>query len=118
MGFFSDLGQGFVQGITSGDFISSAFSTLANAGLGLLQSDIQQDQLDQERADSREKLLLDLKLKQLEAMYGNRGGGGGGGAGKLTTAQKLSAIQNQTDAKIDAINNMITATQTGILGGR
>ena len=107
-----------VQGLTSGDFLSGAFQALAGTAAGLLGASSQEDALKAQEQAAEDQQKLELKLAALNARYGGGGGGGGGGSSSaLTTAQRLAAIQNQTDTKMSAIQSLMNGLQTGILSG-
>ena len=97
--FWGDLGKG----VTSGDFLGSAFSTLGSTVAGLLLANDQEDQQSEADEAARQDKLLAMQLEALKYKYGTGGGGGGGGGGaanKLTPAQIAAMIQNQHELKI------------------
>jgi len=115
MSFLESLGEG----LTSGDFLSGAFSAVANTAANLLASGMQEDQNDEALARQDKQNMLELQLQALKARYGGGGGGGGGGgaSNKVTPAQRIAALQNQGESQQNAINSLITALQNGFLAG-
>lgn len=121
MSLFSDFFDGVtkVLGTKAG---STAVSTAAELGLGLLKQSAEKDSQDallaredakyeQELELQRQKAALDLKLAALKAQYSG-GSGGGGASTALTDSQRLAAIQNQAALKQDAISAALTGLQS------
>lgn len=110
-GLLDSLGEG----LTSGDFLSGAFQALAGTAGLLFQSSSEEDARKDAQALQDKKDKLALQLEALKIRYGQGGGGGGGGgsAMQLTPAQRLNTIQNQGTAQSNAIQNLISAMQSG-----
>jgi hypothetical protein len=108
-GFFDGIGDKLSEGLTSGDFLSSAFSTAATSLAGILQANREDKQLkaEQERADKSD--LLKLQLEALKAKFG--GGGGGGARNYMTWGDALNANNAAGSNKLAAINSLISAMQ-------
>lgn len=118
MSFLDSVGDA----LSSGDFLSSAFGTIATTAAGILGAERQQDQLDaqyarederyaQELAAAREKTALELRLQALKALYGGGGGGGGGPFTGITQAQKVAAVQGQGELQQTAVRDALTGMQ-------
>lgn len=108
-GFFDGIGDELSKGLTSSDFLASAFSTAATSLAGILQAKQQEKQLEaaQERADKKD--LLQLQLDALKAKFG--GGGGGGARNYMTWGDALNANNAAGSNKLQAINSLISAMQ-------
>lgn len=112
--FWGDI----AEGLGSSDFLGSAVSTLADLGMGLFNMSSQEDAADEAQKRQDEKDRLSLQLEALKARYlGNGGGGGGGASTALTKAQRLAAVQNQGELKVQAINNLLSGLNASYLSG-
>lgn len=95
---------------------------LFQAGLqGALNFGTQYYQGEQQKDQYQQKLKDEKDLLTFKAGLAGEGGGGGGAAGPFTgftDPQKVTAIQNQNAQSMQAIDAIIKAYQTALLGGR
>ena len=96
-----------------GNFLSAGVNALGGLTTGLLSNSIASDKLEAEQQRADKDRLLQLQLEALKAKFA--GGGGSGPFTGLTDAQKAQIIQNQTDTKIGALNNLVTGLQNAYL---